>query len=82
MIGWPEVPEFPLDMVTVMDKELDVRGVNRYCNVFPSAIALIAARRINVAPLVTHTFPLENIKEAFEFCLAREDNVVKVVVTS
>lgn len=30
------------------------------------AIALLASKRINVKPLVTHRFPLEKALEAFE----------------
>ncbi|XP_068266239.1 sorbitol dehydrogenase isoform X3 [Nyctibius grandis] len=59
------------DMVTVpivnaAVREVDIRGIFRYCNTWPVAIALLASKRINVKPLVTHRFPLEKALEAFE----------------
>ncbi|XP_062326925.1 sorbitol dehydrogenase [Osmerus eperlanus] len=47
-------------------KEVDIRGVFRYCNTWPMAIAMLASGKVNVKPLVTHRFPLEQAVHAFE----------------
>ncbi|KAM8804601.1 sorbitol dehydrogenase [Eudromia elegans] len=47
-------------------REVDIKGIFRYCNTWPIAIGLLASKRINVKPLVTHRFPLEKALEAFE----------------
>ncbi|XP_072527146.1 sorbitol dehydrogenase [Salminus brasiliensis] len=47
-------------------REVDIRGVFRYCNTWPMAIAMLASKRVNVKPLVTHRFPLEQAVQAFE----------------
>ncbi|XP_057278107.1 sorbitol dehydrogenase isoform X2 [Pezoporus wallicus] len=53
-------------IVNAAVREVDIRGIFRYCNTWPVAIALLASKRINVKPLVTHRFPLEKALEAFE----------------
>ncbi|XP_032870885.1 sorbitol dehydrogenase-like isoform X2 [Amblyraja radiata] len=47
-------------------REIDIRGVFRYCNTWPVAIDMLASKRIDVKSLVTHRFPLEEALKAFE----------------
>ncbi|XP_056318817.1 sorbitol dehydrogenase [Danio aesculapii] len=47
-------------------REVDIRGVFRYCNTWPVAISMLASKKVNVKPLVTHRFPLEQAVQAFE----------------
>ncbi|XP_060923732.1 sorbitol dehydrogenase [Limanda limanda] len=47
-------------------REVDIRGVFRYCNTWPMAINMLASGKVNVKPLVTHRFPLEQAAQAFE----------------
>ncbi|XP_003471889.1 sorbitol dehydrogenase isoform X2 [Cavia porcellus] len=47
-------------------REVDIKGVFRYCNTWPMAISMLASKSVNVKPLVTHRFPLEKALEAFE----------------
>ncbi|XP_021263301.1 sorbitol dehydrogenase [Numida meleagris] len=60
----PEMVTVPI--VNAAVREVDIRGIFRYCNTWPVAISLLASKRINVKPLVTHRFPLEKALEAFE----------------
>ncbi|KAL4613375.1 sorbitol dehydrogenase [Arapaima gigas] len=55
-----------IPLVTVSVKELDIRGIFRYCNTWPMAIAMLASKKVNLKPLVTHRFPLEQAIKAFE----------------
>ncbi|NXP75127.1 DHSO dehydrogenase, partial [Ramphastos sulfuratus] len=72
----PELVTLP--MVTAAVREVDIRGIFRYCNTWPVAIALLASKRIDVRPLVTHRFPLERALEAFE--TTRRGEGVKVML--
>nr|XP_011755600.1 sorbitol dehydrogenase isoform X2 [Macaca nemestrina] len=47
-------------------REVDIKGVFRYCNTWPVAISMLASKSVNIKPLVTHRFPLEKALEAFE----------------
>jgi len=43
-------------------------------------MAMIEHRRVDLAPLVTHHFPLERIEEAFELFSSQRDGVLKVAL--
>ena len=47
---------------------------------FPLAMQWIGERRINVAPIITHRFPLADIQTAFETFRDRKDGAIKVLV--
>ena len=49
---------------------------------FRAAVDLISNGVIDVAPLVTHTFPLSRAQEAFTLFADRTDGVIKVVLTA
>jgi len=49
---------------------------------FRDAVNMIAGGVIDVAPLVTHTFPLFRAQEAFTLFADRSDGVIKVVLTA
>ena len=82
IVGWPEVSAFPYDIERVLEKELDVRGVNRYCNTYPTAISLLAAGKLDVGPMITHRFPFEQIIEAVAFASEHPPETIKVMVTA
>lgn len=42
---------------------------------------LIAKRKIDTTPLITHTYPFKQIVEAYELFKNRRDNVIKVAIT-
>lgn len=46
--------------------EIDLKLQYRYANQYPRAIRLVEGGLINLKPLVTHRFTLENAVEAFE----------------
>lgn len=41
-------------------------GVFRYSNTYPTAINMIASKVVDVSPLITHRFRLDQYLEAFE----------------
>uniref|UniRef100_A0A8C7ZT97 Sorbitol dehydrogenase n=1 Tax=Oryzias sinensis TaxID=183150 RepID=A0A8C7ZT97_9TELE len=53
-------------LINAAVREVDIRGVFRYCNTWPMAIAMLASGKVNVKPLVTHRFPLEQAVQAFK----------------
>ncbi|XP_039629644.1 sorbitol dehydrogenase isoform X2 [Polypterus senegalus] len=72
----PEMVKVPI--VNAAVREVDIRGIFRYCNTWPMAISMLASKKVNVKPLVTHRFPLEKALEAFE--TTRRGLGVKVII--
>lgn len=72
----PSKVEFPV--VSLVTKEIEIIGSFRYINTWQTAIDMISCGKINVAPLVTHRFTLEETLQAFE--TARSGVGVKVMI--
>ena len=60
--------------------ELTLYGSRANPNASRKVLSLIAGKNIDVKPLVTHTFPLEDIGLAFETFEKRLDGAMKVVI--
>lgn len=60
--------------------EIDVYGVRSSPNAYPELIKLIAAGKVNVKKLVSRTYPLEEINDAFEAFRQREGGAIRMVI--
>ncbi|MBL4576624.1 MAG: L-idonate 5-dehydrogenase [Opitutaceae bacterium] len=58
--------EMTLPLNRIVAKELELCGTFRFHEEFPEAVQLLASGGINVQPLLTDVFPMENAIEAFE----------------
>ncbi|WP_045234803.1 NAD(P)-dependent alcohol dehydrogenase [Deinococcus pimensis] len=80
LVGLPPDPEVSLDLVSAATREVNVRGVFRYANCYPAAIALVERGAVNLDVLVTHRFPFERTPDAFEFADASRRASMKVMI--
>ena len=71
----------PLDLLPVMAKEIELAGSIAYPdNEFQEILGMLAEREIDVTPLITHRFPLDEASTAF--ARARDaDSAIKVMLT-
>ena len=67
-----------LPIVNAAVREIDIRGVFRYANCYPAALSLIASGRIDVKPLITHRYTINEAVQAFE--MAESGQAIKVMV--
>lgn len=72
--------ETPMNFYKMIKKELALKTVFRYRNVFPLAIQAVADKKINVRPLATDIFQFDDATAAFEKALYQKENVVKAVL--
>jgi L-iditol 2-dehydrogenase len=71
--------EIPLPLSAVQNKELEVTGTFRYANTWPTAIALVAAGRVDLDRLVTGHYGLADAEASL--AAGRTDpNSIKVIV--
>ena len=72
----------PTQMLPISEaalREVDLIGVFRYAGRYPEAIELISSGKIDVKPLITKTYALEDTKKAFEDL--RQGKVIKPIIT-
>jgi D-xylulose reductase len=79
LIGMPGAPVL-LDVVAAQVKEARLETIFRYAHVYPRALALMGAGKINVKPLLTDRFPFAKSVEAFEFAAHMPPSSVKVQI--
>ncbi len=60
------LPEVPLPVTTIQNRELIVTGVFRYANTWPTAISLVASGRVDLDRMVTGSYGLGQVGEALE----------------
>ena len=77
-ISGAENAVFPVDIAR--RKELTLTWCRRFLFNFPTAIAMVADGRLDVKSLITHSFPLEESRAAFEVVAANADRVLKASI--
>lgn len=80
IVGLPPQDEIPLNVPLIADNELDIYGIFRYANTYPSGIEFLASGRIDAKSLITDRYPLARTQEALERALHNKSGSLKVVV--
>ncbi|CAG7936009.1 unnamed protein product [Penicillium olsonii] len=75
-------PHQNLNVGVAAIREVDIISVWRYANTFRTAIDLLASGNLDLGPLISHKYPLEEAKAAFELLRSRPADLVKCIVTS
>ncbi|XP_044735411.1 sorbitol dehydrogenase-like [Chrysoperla carnea] len=72
--------EVKIPMAYALSREITILGVFRYCNDYPLALDIVASGKVNVKPLITHHYTLEETLEAFETARTGRGNAIKVMI--
>jgi len=73
-------PEMKLPIFDASVREVDMRGIFRYANTYPTCISLIASGRVNVKQLITHRYnPIKDLITGFETAKTGRDGAIKVM---
>jgi D-xylulose reductase len=78
-IGMPVEP-VKIDVSSFAAKEIRIETVFRYANVFDRALQMIASGKVDLKPLISHTFTFEQSIQAFERAAEGRPNDVKLQV--
>lgn len=80
IVGIPEVDEVSFPVHTLRRKEITIKNVRRQNHCMAPAIELVSSGRINIDPLITHHFPLQDTGSAFEMVSVYHDGVIKAMI--
>ena len=64
----------------VMMKELTIKSVFRYRNLYPTAIAAISSGTIDVEQIVSDEYSFDDSDKAFRCAVEKASEVIKVVI--
>jgi L-iditol 2-dehydrogenase len=79
MNGFPPGPvELPITQIVLDEK--DLLGVRADPNTCEEAISLISNGTIQIKPMITHVFPLDQFERALKVFSERLDGAIKVIV--
>lgn len=80
LVGIPEGNEYELTASTARRKGVTVKWCRRMGDVYERAIRLVVSNRVELDPLVTHRFSLEETPEALALQARYDDEVIKAMV--
>ena len=81
LIGSPRTERVSFDIDRIRRKEITIINIRRQNKCTQKAIDLIASGKVNVDFMITHRFPLEQTKKAFDLVAGYHDGVIKAMVS-
>jgi len=81
MIGTPRQDRVSFDVDEFRRKELSIIYIRRQNHCVQPALDLIKRRQVNVDFMITHRFPLEQTKKAFDLVAGYRDGVIKAMIS-
>jgi len=80
LVGIPEFDEVTFPIHELRRKEISIINIRRQAQCTQKAIDLLERKRINMDAMVTHHFPLEETREAFDLVANYRDGVMKAMI--
>jgi L-iditol 2-dehydrogenase len=80
MIGTPRQDRVSFDVDEFRRKELCIIYIRRQDHCVQPALDLIKSGQVNVDFMITHHFPLEQTKKAFDLVAGYRDDVIKAMI--
>jgi L-iditol 2-dehydrogenase len=80
LVGIPRVDRVSYDPHMARRRELDVFNIRRARFTIEPGLAMLTAKQIDLGSMVTHTFSLDQVRDAFELVDSYSDGVVKAVI--
>jgi len=80
VVGIPEFDRWSMNVELTRRKEISLQFIRRQVDCVETALELMGNGKINVANMVTHRFPLNKTKEAFNLVAAYGDGVMKAMI--
>uniref|UniRef100_A0A1Y1N3G6 Alcohol dehydrogenase-like C-terminal domain-containing protein n=1 Tax=Photinus pyralis TaxID=7054 RepID=A0A1Y1N3G6_PHOPY len=81
IVGFHGLPAVNIPITEAVIREIDIRGNHHYNNYdYHEALEMVATGTIDVKPLITHHYKIDEVQKAFNTATTREDNAIKVLI--
>jgi L-iditol 2-dehydrogenase len=81
IVGYSSPEPLGFGLTTLIDREQTVIGLRGSPNVYPQTIDLVGRGVLQLEPLISHRFPLDEFAEALQVAKAGGPDVMRVVLT-
>ena len=69
-----------LDVWAIAHREIDLRGIYRYCDDYPTAISLIADGKVDFTEMITNIYDFNDVQHAFMASILDKEHTLKGVI--
>ncbi len=80
LIGMPVGDVASININDLIVREITLRPIFRYNNTFPTGVALLSSGAVDVKPLISKRFDLQDVPAAFEYVIGNRESCVKAIV--
>ena len=80
IVGIPEFDTWSLNVETTRRRELSLQFIRRQVDCVETALEMMSGGTINVGNMITHRFPFNRTKEAFDLVAGYSDGVMKAMI--
>ena len=80
VVGIPEFDLWSMNVENTRRKEISIQFIRRQVDCVDTALEMLKERRICVGNMVTHRFPFNKTKEAFDLVADYRDGVMKAMI--
>ncbi len=80
IVGIPETMNIQLPIHTLRRKEIDIFNIRRQVGCVEHSLELMKEKKINIENMVTHSYSLHEIQQAFELVTNYRENVMKAMI--
>jgi len=79
-VGYSAKETVSVPVNLILDKELTIKSVFRYRNIFPLAIESVAAGIVPIKNIVSDSFEFDDIQKGLQKCVNNKEEIVKAVI--
>ena len=80
VVGIPEFDRWSMDVEKTRRKEISIQFIRRQVDCVESALEMMSNGSVKVEDMITHRFPLDRTKEAFDLVAGYRDGVMKAMI--
>lgn len=80
LVGYADDEPYAHSLTKIIGVELSIIGVRGSPGVWPETIAMVREKRLQLEPLISHEYPVEQYAEAFETASKGGPNVLKALL--
>lgn len=80
VVGIPEFDRWSMNVENTRRKEIMIQFIRRQVDCVQPSLDLMQSDKINIGNMITHRFPLEQARQAFDLVASYNDGVMKAMI--